>query len=167
MRNALRNHGTALALLALAWGASAAAHAAGACDLVTSSEASRLLGVTAGKKLPQKTHSKTPGCLIQAAGGDATLELRLDTVALEDAPRLLQHVDDERGDEKPSLHGEPWYEVSVRDPKHPDDRRMIIHRDRTSLTLDLHSNHQKNAKETFEKFWYEIAERLPSDEKES
>ena len=167
MRNALRNHGAGLALLALAWGASAATHASEACDLVTKSEASRLLGVAADKKLPRKSHSKTPGCLIRAAVADATLELRLETVAPEDAPRLLQHVDDERGDEKPSLHGEPWYEVSVRDPKHPDDRRMIIHRDRTSLTLDLHSDHQKNAKETFEKLWHQIAERLPSDEVES
>ncbi len=61
------------------------------------------------------------------------------------------------------MHGEAWYEVSVPDPKHPGDRRLVIHRDRTSLTLDLHSSHQADAKTAFESIWHDIAERLPFD----
>jgi hypothetical protein len=74
-------------------------------------------------------------------------------------------MDEERGDEVPSMHGEAWYEVSVPDPQHPEDRRLVIHRDRSSLILDLHSSHQADPKGAFESIWYQIAERLPFDER--
>lgn len=143
----------------------AAATAHSPCDFVTKNEASSLLGVPVTKSVPQAVKSATPGCLIESAEG-ASIRVSVETIAPEDAPRLLQHVDDERGDEKPSMHGDSWYEISVVDSKHPDYRRLTIHRDRTSLILDLHSSHQKNAKAAFEKVWFQLSERLPTDEKE-
>ena len=138
-----------------------------ACDLLTRGEASQILGIPTVKKTPQDLHSNAPGCLIQASGGGSdSLRLSVETISAENAPRLLQHVDDERGAEHPSMHGETWYEISVPDAKHPDYRRMVVHRDRTSLILDLHSTHQKDAKAAFEKTWYQVSQRLPSDEKE-
>lgn len=138
-----------------------------ACDLLTRAEASQILGIATVKKTPQDSHSNAPGCLIQSnAGGRDSLRLSVETISAENAPRLLQHVDDERGDERPSMHGETWYEISVPDSGHPDYRRMVIHRDRTSLILDLHSIHQKDAKAAFEKTWYQVSQRLPADEKE-
>lgn len=143
------------------------ARAGSPCDFLTQQEASRLLGHAAVKKTPQDAQSKIPGCLIQATeGGSDSLRLSVETISVENAPRLLQHVDDERGDEIPSMHGETWYEISVPDPQHPDYRRMVVHRDRTSLILELRSTHQKNAKAAFEKAWYQVSQRLPTDEKE-
>jgi hypothetical protein len=154
-------------LIALALGIVGEAHAGSPCDLLTQGEASRLLGIAAVKKTPQGVRSKTPGCLIQPSeGGSDSLLLSVQTVSLENAPRLLQHIDDERGDEIPSMHGETWYEISVPDSKHPDYRRMVVHRDRTSLILEMHSTHQRNAKAAFEKTWYQVSQRLPTDERE-
>ena len=154
-------------LIALALSVVGAAQAGSPCDLVTQNEASRLLGIPAVKKTPQDVHSKTPGCLIQASeGGSDSLRLSVETISLENAPRLLQHIDDERGDEIPSMHGETWYEISVPDSKHPEYRRMVVHRDRTSLILEMRSSHQKNAKAAFEKAWFQVSQRLPTDEKE-
>jgi hypothetical protein len=142
--------------------------AKGPCDLVTRAEASRLLGVSAGKKLPQKsTAPNTTSCLIASAHrGHDILKLDIVTVSREETAHLREHTDEERGDEVQSLHDEPWYEVSVADPEHPQDRRLVIHRDRTTLTLDLHSSHQADAQHAFESIWYQIAERLPTDETE-
>ena|ERR1700761_7664722 len=154
-------------LVSLALCTVGAAQAKSPCDYVTSKEAARILGATAVKMTPQELHSKTPGCLIEAnEGGSDSLRLSVETIAPEDAPRLLQHVDEERGDEKPSLHGETWYEISIPDSAHPTYRRMVVHRDRTALILDLHSTNQKNPKAAFEKTWFQISQRLPTDEKE-
>jgi len=156
---------TGAVMTAIALGALRVAHAGSPCDLVTQSEASRLLGVSAEKGRPQAVNSPTPGCLIESsASGDSSLRLTIETIAAADAPRLVQHIDEERGDEKPSMHGESWFEISVPDAKHPDYRRMIVHRSRTSLILDLRSSHQKDAKAAFEKLWYKLSERLPSDD---
>ena len=140
---------------------SGVARAGGPCDLVTRGEATQLLGVSAGKKL-----AKPSACVIRAVSGGRDHDtLKLGVVTDSRAQPSRQHTDDERGDEIPSMHGEPWYEVSVPDAKHPNDRRLVIHRDRTSLTLDLHSSHQTDAKRAFESVWYKIAERLPADER--
>jgi hypothetical protein len=154
-------------LITLALTAVGEAQAGSPCDLVTEGEAARILGIPAVKKTPRDLHSKTPGCLIRGSeGGSDSLRLSVETISVENAPRLLQHIDDERGDEIPSMHGETWYEISVPDSKHPDYRRMVVHRDRTSLILEMRSAHQKNAKAAFEKTWYEVSQRLPTDEKE-
>ena len=140
--------------------------AASPCDLVTRSEATQLLGISTGKKLAKRAGPDVSACVIRAVSGGRdrdTLKLGVTTDSLSRPSR--QHTDDERGDEVPSMHGEPWYEVSVPDAKHPNDRRLVIHRDRTSLTLDLHSSHQADAKRAFESVWYKIAERLPADER--
>jgi hypothetical protein len=152
-----------LALLALACGASGATVAKSPCELVTSAEASRLLGVSAGKTESQDASASKGNCVIrQADGGEGTLTVEVTTVARGESAHLRNHMDDERGGD--GSNDEPWYEVSATDPKHPNDRRLVIHRDRTTLTLELHSSHQTNAKRAFESVWHEIAERLPYDD---
>jgi hypothetical protein len=152
-----------LALLALACGASGATVARSPCELVTSSEASRLLGVSASKTESQDASASKGNCVIrQADGGESTLTVEVTTVARGESSHLRNHMDDERGGD--GANDEPWYEVSAADPKHPNDRRLVIHRDRTTLTLELHSSHQTNAKRAFESVWHEIAERLPFDD---
>jgi hypothetical protein len=132
------------------------------CALLTSQEATTLLG---GPAEPAKAHSLVQSCIIAAhAVPDDRLMVTLTTIAPEDATRLLKHLDDERGDEIPSLHGEPWYEQSVVDPAHPLDRTFVIVRDRTNLTLQLHSSRQKDVVAAFERVWLAIALRLPTDE---
>jgi hypothetical protein len=145
---------------------SGVARAGSPCDLVTRGEATQLLGISAGKKLARHADHGLSGCVIRAVSGGHdrdSLELGIATDSRTRPSR--QHTDDERGDEVPSMHGEPWYEVSVPDARHPNDRRLVIHRDRTSLTLDLHSSHQTDARRAFESVWYKIAERLPADER--
>ncbi len=154
-----------LTLLVLACGASGSALAKDACGLLTDTEASRLLGVSAGKKEPQDAGTRTGSCVIrQADGGEDTLKVGIRTVSRTEASHLRDHMDDERGGDGGGSE-EPWYEVSAPDPKHPNDRRLVIHRDRTTLTLELHSSHQSNAKHAFESVWHDIAERLPYDER--
>jgi hypothetical protein len=155
-------HGLGLLLLVLPLGAAGVALAHGPCGFVTTSEASRLLGTPAGKKVDAHENSKS-GCLIAAAEGPDTLRVSMVTLP-EGSPALRQHMDEARGDE--DSNDEPWYEISVPLAGHPDDRRLVIHRDRTVLTLDLHSHHQPNAKKSFESLWHVIAERLPFDERE-
>ena len=153
-----------LALLAVTCCASGTVFAKGPCELVTSAEASRLLGVSAGKKEPQDASTTKGSCVIrQADGGESTLTVGVTTVSRTETSHLRNHTDDDRGGDGSS--DEPWYEVSAVDPKHPNDRRLVIHRDRTTLTLDLHSAHQPHAKRAFESVWHDIAERLPSDER--
>ena len=153
-----------LALAALAVTASGAARAGGVCDFVTRTEASELLGVPAGKMVSSKAGNDGPSCVIRAAkGGHDVLKLGVTTLTREEAQRLTPHLDEERGEEVPTRGDEAWYEVSVPDPKHPNDRRLVIHRDRTNLTLDLHSGHQRDAKKAFESVWHDISERLPYD----
>jgi hypothetical protein len=161
-----KNGGVRLALSTLAASAAGTVWANSPCDLVTRAEASRLLGVSAGKKVRQKiAAADTTSCLINSANeGHDTLKLAVTTVSREETTHLREHTDDERGDEVQSMHGEPWYEVSIPDPEHPQDHRLVIHRDRMTLTLDLHSSHQTHVKQAFESVWYKIAERLPSDE---
>jgi hypothetical protein len=163
-RSASRRIQVKLAGLALLLGCGTT-WAASPCDLVTRAEASRLLGVSAGKKVTLNAKSDTASCVIRATKGAGaakpTLKFGVITIPHGEAPR--EHMDEERGDEVPSRHGEPWYEVSAVDADHPGDRRLVIHRDRTSLILDLHSTHQSDAKRAFESIWYQIAERLPQD----
>jgi hypothetical protein len=159
MSHPLKTSVVHLALLALACGASGAAMAKSPCELVTNAEASRLLGVSAGKMESPETKAN---CVIrQADGGEGTLKVAVTTVSRTESAHLRNHMDDERGGDGSS--DEPWYEVSPADPKHPNDRRLVIHRDRTTLTLELHSSHQPNARRAFESVWHEIAERLPYD----
>jgi hypothetical protein len=131
---------------------------------VTQGEASRLLGVSAVKEVTQSAGKGAPSCLIQSSDGVDSLRVSLETIAVEDAPRLLQHIDEERGDERPSMHGDSWFEISIADSKHPDYRRMVVHRDRFSVVLDLHSSHQKNPKAALEKVWFKLSERLPNEQ---
>ena len=132
------------------------------CSLLTSQEASTLLGGSVG---PAQAQHGVQSCVIAThAIPDDRVTLTVTTIAPEDATRLLKHLDEERGDEIPSLHGEPWYEQSVVDPAHPLDRIFVIVRDRTNLTLELHSSMQKDAVKAFEQVWLAIAERLPTDE---
>lgn len=153
-------------LLALTLAAPATVFAAKPCDVITRAEAAKLLGVAgvaAGSKAPQKGEAKSATCLIKSAhGGTDTLRIDLETVAADDPERMRAHTDEERGEEVPSLHDEPWYEVSVVDSAHPHDRRLVIHRDRTVLILDVHSTHQANVQTAFEAIWAQIAERLPA-----
>jgi hypothetical protein len=165
MRNSLQGRTLNIALLAFTLGGPATVLAAKPCDFVTRAEASALLGVSAGKKIPQKTDANGAKCLISAADkGHDTLKLDVSTFSPDDPNFQRMHTDEERGEEVPSLHDEPWYEVSAVDAEHPGDRRFVIHRSRTVLTLDLHSAHQVDAKQAFENIWSKIAERLPSDE---
>jgi hypothetical protein len=107
-------------------GVSHFATAATPCNLITTTEATRLLGTPATAGMPENLDSDAPGCQIRARHHHATLQLRVTTIAAKDAARLLQHTDEARGAEVPSLHGEPWYEVSVPDAEHPYLRRMLI-----------------------------------------
>ncbi len=117
-------------LLALAFATPATVFAAKPCDVVTRAEASQLLGVAAGKKTTQKSDANSSRCLIRSAnGGHETVRVELRTVAANDAEHMRAHTDEERGEEVPSLHDEPWYEVSAVDAAHPYDRRLVIHRD--------------------------------------
>ncbi len=144
----------------------AAAFAAKPCDVITRTEASKILGVAAGKKSPKvgSASADRASCVIRSArNGRDMLKIDLTTVAADDAEHMRAHTDEERGEETPSLHDEPWYEVSAVDAAHPNDRRLVIHRDRTVLTLDVHSTHQANVQSAFENVWVEIAERLPAD----
>jgi hypothetical protein len=141
------------------------AGAATPCDLVTTAEATRLLGTTATAAVPQDLASDSPACEIRDRHHHAILRLEVSMIAVKDAARLLQHTDEARGAEVPSLHGEPWYEVSVPDADHPHERRMIIHRDRTNLTLDLHGTRSADPKKAFESVWFAIAKRLPEDDR--
>lgn len=124
------------------------------CALLNTDEASLLLGAPAGTPKAEPN-----GCGVSA--GDDHLSWHVATVPADDAPRLLKHLDEARGDEIPTMHGEPWYEVSL--PDGPD-REMIVWRDRTSLTVDLHSARQPDAKSVFGQVWHEIALRLPADQ---
>jgi hypothetical protein len=152
-----------LTLLVLSLGASGVTLAKGTCDLVSRTEASHLLGTVAGVRTPLERKAGQSGCLIAAAHGSDSLRLSLVTLP-EGSPRLRQHMDEERGgvdnDE------DSWYEISAPDDAHPGDRRLVIHRDRTILTLDLRSSHQTDAKMSFESLWHDIAERLPFDKRE-
>src|SRR5262249_37817744 len=124
-------------LLALTLAVPATVFAAKPCDVITRAEAAKLLGVAAGSKAPQKGAANSAKCVIKAAhGGSDTLRIDLTTVAADDPERTRAHTDEERGEEVPSLHDEPWYEVSAIDTAHPQDRRLVIHRDRTVLILD-------------------------------
>ncbi|HEY0342051.1 MAG TPA: hypothetical protein VGC34_14690 [Steroidobacteraceae bacterium] len=164
MRHTAKTSVLPLALLTLACGAASSATCARSpCELVSRAEAARLLGVSAGKTAAQEAGASKGSCVIrQADDGESTLTVGVTTVSRSESSHLRNHMDDERGNEASS--DEPWFEVSAVDPKHPHDRRLVIHRDRTTLTLDLHSSHQTNARRAFESVWHEIAERLPSDE---
>jgi hypothetical protein len=136
--------------------------AKGPCDYLTGAEAARLLGVAVGKLEPQAGSGRT-SCIIHAAdGSDGTLKIAVRTVSGKDTGHLRQHMDEERGGDNDG--DEPWYELSAADPRHPHDRRLVIHRERTTLTLDLHSTHQADAKTAFESVWHEIAERLAEED---
>ncbi len=153
-------------LLALTLVAPATVFAAKPCEVITRAEAAKLLGVAAGSKAAQKGDANSARCVIKAAhGGNETLSIDLTTVAADDAEHMRAHTDEERGEEVPSLHDEPWYEVSAVDGAHPHDRRLVIHRDRTVLILDVHSVHQANVQIAFESIWARIAERLPAGDK--
>jgi hypothetical protein len=152
-------------LLALALAAPATVFAAKPCDVVTRNEASQLLGAPVGAKTFKKVDADASRCVIKSAkGGHDTLAIELRKVAADDAEHMRAHTDEERGEEMPSLHDELWYEVSAVDSNHPNDRRMVIHRDRTVLTLDVHSAHQADAKAAFETIWVQIGHRLPESE---
>jgi hypothetical protein len=154
-------------LLVVALVIPATAFAAKPCEVITRAEASKILGVAAGKKLPQKPSAADADsslCIIRSArNGQDMLKIDLATVAADDAEHMRAHTDEERGEETPSLHNEPWYQVSAVDATHPNDRRLVIHRDRTVLTLDVHSTHQPNVQNAFENVWVEIAQRLSAD----
>lgn len=163
MSHSLKTAVVPLAFLTLAGGFSGAIVAKTPCDLVTSAEASKLLGVSAAQTESQSASAAKGNCVIrQTDGGEGSLTVEVTTVARNESSHLRNHMDDERGGDGSS--DEPWYEVSAVDPKHPNDRRLVIHRDRTTLTLDLHSSHQANARRAFESVWHEIAERLPYDD---
>jgi hypothetical protein len=155
-------------VLVLALAAPAAASAANPCDVITRAEASKILGVAAGKKSHTRVGAAAAdptSCLIRSArSGQDMLKINLTIVAANDAEHMRAHTDEERGEETPSLHDEPWYQVSAADAAHPNDRRLVIHRNRALLILDLHSTHQANVQSAFENVWVEIAERLPADE---
>jgi hypothetical protein len=157
-------------LLVLTLVVPATAFAAKSCDVITRAEASKILGVAAGKKLPQKTGAvgaDSSLCIIRSvSNGQDMLKIDLAIVAANDAEHMRAHTDEERGEETPSLHSEPWYQVSAVDAAHPNDRRLVIHRDRTVLTLDVHSTHQPNVQSAFENVWIEIAQRLSADTNE-
>jgi hypothetical protein len=146
--------------LALTLAAPASVFAATPCGVVTRAEASQILGVAAGSRSSPKSDSSR--CVIKSAkGGHDTLKIELHTASAEDSEHLRAHTDEERGEEVQSLHDEPWYEVSAVDAAHPNDRRLVIHRDRSVLTLDVHSSHQMNVQTAFENVWAKIADRLP------
>ena len=132
------------------------------CSFLTSQEAATLLGGSAGSAEAQ--HGAQSCVFATHAAPDDRVTLTVSQFAPENAPRLERHLDEERGDELPSLHGEPWWEQGVIDPAHPLDRTFTIVRDRTNLTLTLHSSVQKDAVKAFKQVWVAIAERLPTDE---
>ena len=141
----------------IAAAAAASAWAKGPCDLVTRAEATKLLGVAGGRKTTQHDASEMR-CVVQTAGGD-TLKWGLSMTK----GIVREHMDEERGDAIPTNHGEPWYEVSLADPGHPEDRVLVIHRDHAKLKLQIHSAHQPDVQRAFESLWYQIADRLPQD----
>ncbi len=128
------------------------------CDLVTRSEATKLLGVAGGKKTSQHDGGNEVKCVVRTSGGD-TLKWGLSMTR----GVVREHMDEERGDAIPTNHGEPWYEVSLADPDHPEDRVLVIHRDHANLRLQIHSAHQPDVQRAFESLWYQIADRLPED----
>ena len=151
------------ALLVLTLAIPTAAFAAKPCDVITRGEASRILGETAGVKSSNAgVAAADSGCIIRSAHNRQDM-LKIDVTTIADSERLRAHTDEERGEVTPNLHDEPWYEVSAADGEHPNDRRLVIHRYRTVLTLDVHSAHQTNVLSAFEDVWVKIAERLPAD----
>jgi hypothetical protein len=149
--------------LALTLAAPASVFAVTPCGVVTRAEASQILGVAAGSKAsPKSAAVDSSRCVIKSAkGGHDTLKIELRTSSAEDSEHMRAHTDEERGEEVQSLHDEAWYEVSAVDAAHPNDRRLVIHRDRSVLTLDVHSTHQVNVQTAFENVWAKIADRLP------
>lgn len=153
-------------LVCLAWAiVSHSAWALDACSLLTERDAAALLGGPPGDRSGHETGSENSECTIKSKNShDDRLKLTLTTVSPEAAPRVLKHLEEARGDEVPTLHGAPWYQVALADPEHKADHRFVIYRDRTSLTVDLHSTGQADAKQAFELVWLEVALRLPTDE---
>ncbi len=98
MSNPLQGPVVRFVAAVLTLGTSGTVLASSPCDFVTRSEAAHLLGVAAGKKVSQEAGSDAHGCLIRAAhGGHDTLTLGVMTFSRKDAPRLRQHMEDERG----------------------------------------------------------------------
>ncbi len=134
--------------------------AVASCDLIQPREAAELLGTPAAAGVPEPD-----GCLIRSVGGaGGRIELSVVTIAPQDAARLLTHMDEERGDEVPSMHGDPWYEISAIDPARRQERIVVIHRDRTVLTVSLRTAGDVDQKAAVDAVWLGIAKRLPTDD---